>query len=99
MKDTWLSLSITNKVRVASDDTKFPIGRWQTGRDRIVVSTSRCGRDNPGSNPGHGMPALLPLHNGPSYLFVVVVAQNKAGKADTFHFLKLAHFLDDFFYV
>lgn len=24
------------------------------GRDRIVVSTSRCGRDNPGSNPGHG---------------------------------------------
>ena len=27
---------------------------WQIGRDRIVVSTSRCGRDNPGSNPGHG---------------------------------------------
>ena len=24
-------------------------------RDRIVVSTSRCGRDNPGSNPGHGI--------------------------------------------
>ena len=23
-------------------------------RDRIVVSTSRCGRENPGSNPGHG---------------------------------------------
>ena len=28
--------------------------RWQVSRDRIVVSTSRCGRDNPGSNPGHG---------------------------------------------
>ena len=27
---------------------------WQVSRDRIVVSTSRCGRDNPGSNPGHG---------------------------------------------
>ena len=27
---------------------------WRNGRDRIVVSTSRCGRDNPGSNPGHG---------------------------------------------
>ena len=27
---------------------------WCIGRDRIVVSTSRCGRDNPGSNPGHG---------------------------------------------
>uniref|UniRef100_H2XKD2 Uncharacterized protein n=1 Tax=Ciona intestinalis TaxID=7719 RepID=H2XKD2_CIOIN len=23
--------------------------------DRIVVSTSRCGRDNPGSNPGHSI--------------------------------------------
>ena len=23
-------------------------------RDRIVVSTLRCGRNNPGSNPGHG---------------------------------------------
>ena len=76
------------------------IGSGISGRDRIVVSTSRCGRDNPGSNPGHGMPALLPLHNGPSYLFVVVVVQNKAGKADTFHFLKLAHIMeDDFFYV
>ena len=53
VKDAWLSLSITNKVRVASDHTKFQFGRWQTGRDRIVVSTSRCGRDNPGSNPGY----------------------------------------------
>ena len=26
----------------------------QQGRDRIVVSTLRCGRNNPGSNPGHG---------------------------------------------
>ena len=38
----------------------FYFESWQhkstrrTGRDRIVVSTSRCGRDNPGSNPGHG---------------------------------------------
>ena len=23
-------------------------------RDRIVVNTLRCGRSNPGSNPGHG---------------------------------------------
>ena len=26
----------------------------QNSRDRIVVSTLRCGRNNPGSNPGHG---------------------------------------------
>lgn len=25
-----------------------------SSRDRIVVSTLRCGRRNPGSNPGHG---------------------------------------------
>ena len=24
------------------------------GRDRLVVRTLRCGRRNPGSNPGHG---------------------------------------------
>ena len=24
-------------------------------RDSLVVRTSRCGRDNPGSNPGHGI--------------------------------------------
>ena len=28
-------------------------------RDRIVVSTLRCGRSNPGSNPGHGSECLL----------------------------------------
>ena len=34
---------------------------WCDGRDRIVVSTSRCGRDNPGSNPGHGRDAVRSL--------------------------------------
>lgn len=33
---------------------KYTDPSWRNGRDRIVVSTSRCGRDNPGSNPGHG---------------------------------------------
>ena len=28
-------------------------------RDRIVVSTSRCGRDNPGSNPGHAVVVIV----------------------------------------
>ena len=36
------------------------------GRDRIVVSTSRCGRDNPGSNPGHGKTTAKPT------LFLVI---------------------------
>ena len=30
-----------------------------TRRDRIVVSTLRCGRSNPGSNPGHGSGHIL----------------------------------------
>ena len=42
-----------------------------SGRDRIVVSTSRCGRDNPGSNPGHGMPAFLSIQH--STIFCVVI--------------------------
>ena len=33
----------------------------RVSRDRIVVSTSRCGRDNPGSNPGHGRAAVKHL--------------------------------------
>ena len=28
-------------------------------RDRLVVRTLRCGRSNPGSNPGHGMQKQL----------------------------------------
>ena len=38
--------------------TIFPI--FPNCRDSIVVSTLRCGRNNPGSNPGHGMPLYLP---------------------------------------
>ena len=30
------------------------LGQGKDSRDRIVVSTLRCGRSNPGSNPGHG---------------------------------------------
>ena len=34
---------------------KFAVHVSSSGsRDRIVVSTLRCGRNNPGSNPGHG---------------------------------------------
>ena len=41
---------------------------WCDGRDRIVVSTSRCGRDNPGSNPGHGRAVVsLSWHNQPTF--------------------------------
>ena len=61
---------------------------WRYGRDRIVVSTSRCGRDNPGSNPGHGRDAvdlwrgiatlIFPLStlNFLSYKFTVNAGQN-----------------------
>ncbi|KNC24928.1 hypothetical protein FF38_05654 [Lucilia cuprina] len=29
-------------------------GHNLNSRDRLVVRTLRCGRSNPGSNPGHG---------------------------------------------
>ena len=77
-RHTARSLNLMLKICVASSGI--------SGRDRIVVSTSRCGRDNPGSNPGHGMPALLPLHNGPSYLFVVVVIKTRLARLTPFIF-------------
>ena len=33
---------------------EYQISQNLWSRDRIVVSTLRCGRNNPGSNPGHG---------------------------------------------
>ena len=30
-----------------------------SSRDRLVVRTLRCGRSNPGSNPGHGMDKIF----------------------------------------
>ena len=49
---------------------------WRYSRDRIVVSTSRCGRDNPGSNPGHGRGCEVSIRLGqlfvcPLYLIEV----------------------------
>ena len=35
-------------------NTIFFFLRGSTCRDRLVVRTLRCGRSNPGSNPGHG---------------------------------------------
>lgn len=32
-----------------------------SSRDRLVVRTLRCGRSNPGSNPGHGSDLLIKL--------------------------------------
>ena len=38
-----------------------------SSRDRLVVRTLRCGRSNPGSNPGHGS----------DFFFVLVVIKFK----------------------
>ena len=37
------------------------VQQWPNSRNRIVVSTSRCGRENPCSNPGYGMKYLFEL--------------------------------------
>ena len=41
-------------VSIHSNYVLFSVS-LEHGRDRIVVSTLRCGRNNPGSNPGHGI--------------------------------------------
>ena len=46
-------LQCEKKQKKASSCLKFDMRRMHS-RDRIVVSTLRCGRNNPGSNPGHG---------------------------------------------
>ena len=44
--------SKTTKIIFSSVNLKKIYER--KSRDRIVVSTLRCGRNNPGPNPGHG---------------------------------------------
>ena len=44
------------------------------GRDRIVVSTSRCGRDNPGSNPGHGRGCEVSIMACKSAFFLLITS-------------------------
>ena len=36
------------------DELGLPYSPSVSSRDRLVVRTLRCGRSNPGSNPGHG---------------------------------------------
>lgn len=42
-------------------DTFFLLSALVSSRDRLVVRTLRCGRSNPGSNPGHGSD-FFPFH-------------------------------------
>ena len=51
-------------------------------RNSIVVSTSRCGRDNPGSNPGCG-----------SFFYKWFFFQNPEWKVKNFHFMSSKNIL------
>ena len=44
-------------------------------RDRLVVRTLRCGRNNPGSNPGYGTFFFPPSHNfnGAGFFFFFLI--------------------------
>ena len=50
-------------------------GRKSNCRDRLVVRTLRCGRSNPGSNPGHGI--FSPKEIMFVFLFFFVPRQKK----------------------
>jgi hypothetical protein len=39
----WVLASVSSTTEIS-----------EVSRDRLVVRTRRCGRRNPGSNPGHG---------------------------------------------
>ena len=52
---------------------------WRAGRDCIVVSTLRCGRNNPGSNPGHGIFVsyiFLKIQMNPALLKIILNGGN-----------------------
>ena len=52
----FISLTYMMAMNVLFKNT-FPAllyNRHRDSRDRLVVRTLRCGRSNPGSNPGHG---------------------------------------------
>ena len=58
MGQNWLtapSRAQVSSARQIFTHTSKPLA----SRDRLVVRTLRCGRSNPGSNPGHGMQRLL----------------------------------------
>ena len=40
---------------IISEQISLQPTKSSVSRDRLVVRTLRCGRSNPGSNPGHGM--------------------------------------------
>ena len=58
--------SLCKNIRLPYMDEVYYI-RYYVCRDRIVVSTLRCGRNNPGSNPGFGkyliLYSVMPLIN------------------------------------
>ena len=39
---------------ISENKTNEFLSQFHRRRDRLVVRTLRCGRSNPGSNPGHG---------------------------------------------
>ena len=47
--------SIERKIYLLIPNISNPVPIPHHSRDRIVGSTLRCGRSNPGSNPGHGI--------------------------------------------
>ena len=42
------------RVVISENKTNEFLSQFHRRRDRLVVRTLRCGRSNPGSNPGHG---------------------------------------------
>ena len=58
LEQSFPSLQVTFKVW---DHTKLWTVSGVSSRDRLVVRTLRCGRSNPGSNPGHGSDILKKL--------------------------------------
>ena len=54
---------------IMSEQISLHPTKSSVSRDRLVVRTLRCGRSNPGSNPGHGIFIFIYLYFISIYLF------------------------------
>lgn len=69
-KNTDKEGSVVEKGRNARNCLRHCYGCQVARRDRIVVSTLRCGRSNPGSNPGHGN--VVDLFSTPQFIYFFI---------------------------
>ena len=64
VRDSRVCVCVCDSTGLTASVLVYLLPALVARRDRIVVSTLRCGRSNPGSNPGHGIANTMSRHKG-----------------------------------